>query len=164
MTRRGPFRLEIPTSHIEGIGRVCATWPFVEGGLERIIWRLTPVDDNEGQALTTHMSLPQKIDAMLTLASIKRSLDSDVQNQIKALANKIRGENGLAARRNEIIHSRVIMPPILADEAIRMVFKMRGKRVAHAKPVTSQEYFDLADDMAEAVNDIVEIIHALRTV
>jgi hypothetical protein len=61
----------MPREDHEGIGRVANAWAYLEGVVERLIWRLAGVDDNRSATITTHMGIRARMDAACALADLE---------------------------------------------------------------------------------------------
>ena len=141
-----PITLDhIPGEHLRGIGIVALAWSFLEGATERLIWRLARLTDKRGQAFTTHMSMPARLDALLALANHEFP-DEKPTPRLKEITEHIR--KTLAPNRNEIVHSRVIKFDSL-DFAFRTHYKARGKIVRSVQQIDATEYDNTAREILE---------------
>jgi len=149
----------IPAEHHEGVGLVANSWTYLEAGVERIIWRLARVNDKRGIALTTHMSMPARLDAMCALADLEFPEAPETKRLYK-LKECIKGEK-MAGARNEIVHSRVLHFPDPFGMTMRSIYKARGKVKKEAKSAIPQEYYDTSKRILDTASELREIIAAI---
>lgn len=164
MAARDPFRIDhIPNEHLIGIGKVAAHWAFLEGTIERIIRRLLRLNDRQGIAITTHMNIGMRIDAMS--AAIKEEFpNSDLAIDLPKIGKRIRKH--IAPKRNSIVHNRIVKFPD-APEALRIIYKARGQIVKEHEIINLSEYGAICSEMGdttqkllEALSEIIDLVKA----
>jgi hypothetical protein len=143
---------KIEDVHLRGIGLVSLSWSYLEGAAERIIWRLSRLDDRTGPAITTHMGYGQRLQAAETLLHNEFPGSSEYAS-FKTLAEHIR--KNLSAKRNEIVHSRLVG---LEHADIRVIYKARGKLIKDVKPIEPREYDDVHNEIIAAADQLREIL------
>ena len=144
----------IPNEHLNGIGLVALSWAYLEGGVERIIWRLADLDDNDGIAVTTHLNMPMRLDMANSLIHLHIS-DPEFIKKFKKLAKHIK--KTLSPLRNEIVHSRVLYLEQV-KLAMRATYKSRGKVSKNMKPIEISEYGDASKDIMETANEVYNLL------
>ena len=153
-----PLRIDhIPEVHLKGIGQVALSWAYLEGGIERLIWVLSQLDQRDGIAFTTHMNMPMRIDVANTLFNSKFPNDQ-MTTDFKKLSKYIK--NTLSPIRNEIVHSRVLYIEDL-QTSFRTIYKARGKVVNQPKSIQPAEYDDAMDEIMKVANDVIDILKKL---
>jgi hypothetical protein len=96
--------LPLGDDHLKAIGRVTANWTMIEYTLERYIWFQVSMGHDVGKCLTTHMSYPQRLQAVLTLCH--DTFMSYRKEQVEALRKFAdRMTKGPYAKRNDIVHA-----------------------------------------------------------
>jgi hypothetical protein len=73
----------IPAEHHEGVGYVSNAWAYLEGVVERIVWRLARLNDNRGLSITTHMGIRARMDAACSLANLDFPSASETTRLVK---------------------------------------------------------------------------------
>ena len=148
---------QIPDEHLKGIGQVALSWAYLVSGLERIIWRLAQLDDNDGIAVTTHLNMPMLLDMSNSLIDLHIG-ESKTKDEFKKLSKDIK--NNLSPLRNEIVHSRIIFLEQV-DAAIRATYKARGKVSKNMKPIELNEYDDASNKIIDAANEVYTLLGRL---
>ncbi|HEV3159070.1 MAG TPA: hypothetical protein VGZ89_03675 [Xanthobacteraceae bacterium] len=146
-----PITLDhIPDPHLRGIGLVALAWSYMEGALERVIWRLSRLNDMRGRAFTTHMSLPARLDTLLALANHEFPKEKQT-DRLKGIKEHIL--KTLSPKRNEIVHSRVIKFDEI-EVAFLTHYKARGKIVTSVQQIDSHEYDSTAREILTTANEL----------
>lgn len=160
-------RPRIELDHIEdkdlrGIGLVALSWAFLEGAAERIIWRVSRIDDARGLSITTHMNYVQRLEAACTLVHSEFP-DSPADKRLPKLAKHIR--KNLSPERNKIVHNRVL--EFGPGATYRLNYKARGRLVKELEPIDPQEYeitskniLDAANELRSILADLIKLIEA----
>jgi hypothetical protein len=123
------INLSLPLSddHLKAIGRVAANWTMIEHTLERYIWFMVSMGYEVGMCLTTHMSFPQRLQAVLTLSH--DMFGSITRPQFEALKKFAGGQlNEVYGKRNNIVHAvwqadEETGEPIIAKRTARIELK-----------------------------------------
>jgi hypothetical protein len=166
MARR-PITLDhIPPEHHQGIGLVANAWMYLEGAVERIIWRLARLSDKRGMAITTHMGIKGRLDAACALAN----LEFPDAAETKALT-KLKGRVTDAdhyGKRNELVHSRTLHIPsgglgLAPGDTLRSVQKARGTLKSGFHLVDPDEYQTAARTILRTTTDLMEILAGFNT-
>lgn len=87
---------------LEAIGMVASEWARLESIVETAIWSLACLDEDTGQAITTHIGLPARLDILPTLFRLKHG-DGPESTHLAKLCKKIRGP--LSRQRGEAVHA-----------------------------------------------------------
>lgn len=156
---RQPISLDhIPPEHHHGIGLVSNAWAYLEGTVERIIWRLAGIDDdNIGIALTTHMGIKARLDAACALAH-HRFPDAAQTKRLEALKKHINGAD-MYGKRNEIVHSRVLHFQSLGGATtLRPTYKARGKVRKGLNEAVPEEYADTAKRFLNTASELQSML------
>jgi hypothetical protein len=143
----------IPEEHLRGIGLVALAWSYLEGAVERVIWRLARLNDHRGQAMTTHMSMPARVNAMNALASHEFPSENQTA-ELEKIGNHI--IKNLAPKRNGIVHSRVIHFENM-EFSLRVHYKARGKLEKSTDPIDLKEYQETATAILKTASDLRSI-------
>ncbi len=149
----------LPDEHLRGIGIVAVAWSFLEGIIERIAWKACRLTDERGQAFTTHMSLPARLDTMCTAVE-EEFPGSDIAEELPKIAKRIK--QTMAPLRNEIVHSRIFKLEEFED-VFRKTYKARMRRAEKTKVAQVSEYEATAKTIINTTNELVELANELRT-
>jgi hypothetical protein len=144
----------LPDAHLRGVGLVAISWAYLEGAVERIVWRLARLDDKVGASITTHTNIQTRLDAARTLLN-REFPDSDPAVRLKRLDRHIR--QCLMGDRNEIVHSRILHfnNP---DLTIRLIYRARGELRKDAKPIEDAEYEAVSARILAAATEATDIL------
>lgn len=143
----------LPDEHLRGVGLVAISWAFLEGAIERIVWRAAGLEENKGIAITTHTNIQTRLDMAKTLLN-KFFPNSKPAKQLKSLDKHIR--KILMPLRNEIVHSRIIALDLHSDP-LRAVYKARGELKRKTVPIKLEEYETVSKQILAAANKAREI-------
>lgn len=148
--------LPLPDDQLKAIGRVTANWTMIEHSLERYIWFLISMGYDVGMCVTTHMSFPQRLDAVLSLSH--DTFASFRQDQIEALrkyANELR--NQIYPKRNQIVHA-VWETNNATGNPIIVKRTARGELKEETLAYTAKEINDIADEISSAFVRLNELL------
>jgi hypothetical protein len=107
--------------------------------------------------MTTHMSMPARIDAMNSLAS--HEFPSERQTgELEKIGKYI--SKSLAPRRNEIVHSRLIHFQEM-ELSFRMSYRARGKIEKSHSPIKLDEYQKVSREILKTASELRSIIAEL---
>jgi hypothetical protein len=95
--------------HLQAIGAVVAYWSLLERIVEECLLNAARLDDDaNAQALTAHMSIEQRLDALLSLVEAS-AIAAPLKNGLQQIDTSIRvgpqNKPSLKTERNEIVHS-----------------------------------------------------------
>ena len=151
------IKIQIPDTHLRAIGLIAITWSQLENAIERIIWRVGNLDDNRGQAITTHMSMKARLDAACAITLLEFPTSSGLM-ALQGLRKKINGS--LANKRNKAIHNRMFRG-LDPDIPVRADRTARGELKIELKALRPGELEKIADQLNESVVEARDIISAL---
>ena len=144
-------------SQLRGVGLVSMAWSYLEGAVERITWLSGRFQEKRALAVTTHMSINARLDAMLSIVDLEFP-GSKAANDLSKITKHIR--QNLAPRRNEIVHSRLHG---IGDTGatFRTTYKARGKVKTDTKLSELEEYEDAARKILDTTNKLMDIMNDL---
>jgi len=116
------------------LGMVAYKWAHMEKQLEFTIWAFSSLKEKQGAAITTHMSIPQKLQAIKTLGELK--FKGDVIN--RELNSLIKRTEVLSTERNNFLHG-LWNPKINDEHWVLSLYKARGKLQYERRPVPVEE-------------------------
>jgi len=76
-------------------------WAYLEGTIDRAIWTLLQVNTIEGRIITTHASLPSRLNMLEAAARVRFTSLREESTTARRLAKRIRR---MSSRRNRLIH------------------------------------------------------------
>lgn len=147
----------------EGIGSVALAWSTLEWFTELISWRVAGLNRLRGIAITTHMSMPQRLDVMLSLldtALQEKQIPQQIYSDAKKESKHIK--NNLAPKRNKIVHSRIVNIPAFDAHNIRKTYKARGRVETDDIPATQKEYEDITDEILDSANRLTGLLRQIE--
>ncbi|MBX3488291.1 hypothetical protein [Parvibaculum sp.] len=113
----------LPPHMLQAIGNLAAYWAYLESAVEIAIWTLLGVPRSKGAAITTHMGIVSRCDALRTLVSSEFSDNQALIDEINNLVSRI----GTARiMRNNIVHAFWKHTPE-GQEAAALKISARGK-------------------------------------
>lgn len=120
-----------PDELITRVGVVLNMWQMIEAQIESAIWGLAELSEDQGRALTAHMTFPLRCDVLRALyhAAFQNTDIDKVLN--KMLENHLKPAYG---RRNRYAHALW-----LKDEDGNTIFlekESRGKPYVHPSPIS----------------------------
>jgi hypothetical protein len=99
------FNLPLNRDQLEGIGMVAVEWSYLESILDWGIGTCAGiVGDDRLDAITAHLNVRARLQMLATLFRLQE-LTPEAHDQFSDISTKV---DALAARRNEVIHSRWI--------------------------------------------------------
>ena len=157
MSKIPHIHLDHDDFHLAGIGKVSVAWSYLEGGIERTIWVAGRFSEQRGLAVTTHMSIPARLDAMCSMVRLAFP-NSDLLEQVTKQRKHI--QNNLAPRRNEIVHSRLHYLKDL-EAYFRSTYKARGEVKAMTEKAELMEYEEAAKEILKTTNEMMDTLNQL---
>lgn len=121
-------------AYFMALGAIAFKWAHIEKSLEFTLWDLADLKEKNGVAITTHMSIPQKLQSIRSLGHIKFKQGK----VLKKLEFLVKQTEKLSVERNNFLHG--LWENETDSENWSLInFKSRGKIKAEIRPVSCKE-------------------------
>jgi hypothetical protein len=149
------FDLPVNSEQLQAIGMVAAEWSYLESILDTAIWGLGYMEEDTGAAVTTHLSVPARIDMLVTLFH-NREGDADATTKLRKICDTIR--QSLSRKRGEVIHTRWITGEAGTDLSYSV--RARGRLERTKKVWPASEIRDIAAEIAQCSDQLQAFLQA----
>jgi hypothetical protein len=95
--------LYLPPKFLQAIGNLAAHWAYLESAAEIIIWGFLGVPRKVGAAITTHMGMVSRIQALTILS--ERALSEESPAILAVFKKRLVQITELQTKRNNLIHN-----------------------------------------------------------
>lgn len=151
--------IDDPTQYNERarlIGIISFQWAYLEYLVSNVVWHLLGIEKEKGVIVTGHLDIKPELAVAMELADYSGS-SSELKGALKQLSKNLDSAEGLASRRNLIVHGIYSSRP---QDPTVMIEAHKSKRRRQRQPMTLEYLQETLANMNAAVNHMVEVLES----
>lgn len=151
MTKKLLSEKWLKPEHLQAIGMVSVEWSYLEHVVSEAIWDYAYIDHIHGRCVTSHMSVPMRLDVLKSLF-FEHFGDSEQYKKLSTLVEKVKN---VAGERNKIAHASWFESEnVLGNTVTMATIKARGKLVMKLTDVNAEQIRQIADSIEDVGNQL----------
>ncbi len=147
---------DIPDEHLRAIGLVSLHWSAFETMIFRMIWLFSGMSVEDCRALVTHMSFPQRIDALVTMVGLVAPDSPEHKALAKFAENEIKKK--LSAKRASIVHLDWWPDDLVPSHIKGKLYKARGSLKEESLRMSEADILAIAEEIRAQTSEFVGLV------